>query len=224
MALITFGKTASKPNFLFGKLPLYFKTEDSYKDGSDEGLLERYLEIFCTEIDDDVSPYIDQLLDITNAEALPNFTGDVDPINLLTHISELFGNPPDIGTDTDYSGGEAEYIVLIRYIRQILQTKGTEQSLIYFLAIYGYQVNLLTSSGISSKIYDEFPTPLKYDNNVQYDAGFTFYSGFDLIITDKPGITHAPAPTQGWLDDYLKPAIQKFIAPMWATLGTLTHV
>jgi len=219
--MITFGKTASKPNFLFGKLPNYFKSNDSYKDVNDEGLLERYLEIFCAEIDNEVSPYIDEILDITDAEALSGLTRD-NPTELITHLSELFGNPPDISTTDAWSGDEDNYIVLIRYIRHILQTKGTVKALEYFLAIYGYEIDILTESAVTADTYDETPTATKYDDGAEYDYGFTFYSGFDLAITDKLG-TPAKSPTQGWLDDYLKPAIQKFIAPIWATLGTLTH-
>ena len=126
--MITFGKTSSKPNFLFGKLPYYFKENDSYKDGNDEGLLERYMEIFCAEIDNELSPFIDEVLDITNAEALSGLTRD-NPTELLQHISELFGNPPDVGIGETYSGDEDEYIILLRYIVHILRTKGTRKSL-----------------------------------------------------------------------------------------------
>ena len=224
--MITFGKTATKPNIMFGKLSQYFKENDGgskvVSGYEGEGTLERYLEIFCAEIDDGVSPYIDELLDITNAEALTGLTRD-DPTELLNHLSELFGNPPDVGTGELYSGDEDEYIVLIRYIRHILQTKGTIQSLAYYLAIYGYQINTLTESSITSKRYDESPTPIKYDDSSIYDVGFTFFSGYTLVIEDIPGTT-TKSPTQGWLDDYLKPAIQNFINPIWATLGSLTYV
>lgn len=219
--MITFGKTATKPNFLFGKLSHYFKEKDSYKDGNNEGLLERYLEIFCAEIDNEVSPYIDELLNITDAEALSSLTRD-DPTELLIYISELFGNPPDVGTGTSYSGDEDEYIILIRYIKHILQTKGTIQALIYYLAIYGYEIDTLTESSKTLKSYDETPTPLSYDDSNEYDVGFTFYSGFDLVITDKPG-TGTKNPNSTWLNTYLKPAIQNFIAPIWAKLNNLTY-
>lgn len=219
--MITFGKTATKPNFLFGKLPHYFKENDSYKDGNGEGLLERYLEIFCTEIDNKVSPYIDELLDITDAEALSGLTRE-NPTELLTHISELFGNPPDIGIGTAYSGGESEYIVLIRHIIHILQTKGTKKSIDYYLAIYGYKVTSLTESISTINTYDVVPAAGEYDDAGVYDEGFIFYSGFDLVITDLPG-TSTKNPTQTWLDGYVKPAIQNFIAPIWAQLGSLTY-
>jgi len=221
--MIIFGKTADKPNSLFQKLPHYFKENDSYKDGNDEGLLERYLEIFCAEIDNEVSPYLDEVLSITDAEALSGLTR-TDPTELLIHISELFGNPPDIGTGEDYSGDEDEYIILIRYIKYILQTKGTRKSLEYFLAIYNYEIDTLTESGVVHNTYDVDPTPVKYDDGKEYDwgAGFIFHSGYDLAITDLAG-TDAKDPDQPWLDDYLKPAIQQFINPIWAILGTLTY-
>lgn len=219
--MITFGKTVDKPNFLFKKLSHYFKEKDSYKDGNDEGLLERYFEIFCTEVDNEVSPYIDEVLDIVDAEALPGLT-KTNPTDLLIHISELFGNPPDVGTGQLYSGDEDEYIILIRYIRGILQTKGTIKALEYFLAIYNYEIGVLTESSVAASHYDETPIALKYDNGVEYDKGFIFYSGYDLAITDLAG-TSVKSPTQAWLDNYLKPAIQQFISPIWATLGTLTY-
>jgi hypothetical protein len=220
--MITFGKTSSKPNWLFSKLPQYFKSNDSYKDVNDEGLLERYLQIFCEEVDENISPYIDDLLSITDASALNGITRD-NPTELLTHISWLFGNPPDIGTGESYSGDEEEYIILIRYIRQILQTKGTTQCLIYFLAIYGYEIDTLTESAANATIYDKTPTADSYDDSGVYDIGFVFYSDFALVITDKPG-TGTKNPTQTWLDNYLAPAIRKFISPIWSNLTSITYI
>lgn len=219
--MITFGKTSSQPNFLFKKLPHYFKENDSYKDGNNEGLLERYLGIFCNEIDDELSLYIDELLNITDAEALLGLT-KTDGIDLLIHIAETFGNPLDIGIGQPYSGDQDEYIVLIRHIIHILQTKGTEQGLIYYLAIYGYEITTLTNSSTDINSYDEKPTPIKYDVPIKYDTGFSFYSSFSLVITDLSGTT-TKSPPQSWLDNYLKVAIQNLLTPIWAVLDTITY-
>lgn len=212
--MITFGKTSSKPNHLFGKLPSYFKENDTYKDGNDEGLLERYLEIFCLEIDNEVSPYIDELLDITDAEALSGLTRS-NPMDFLNILSDIFKNPPDIGT-------EDQYIKLIRHIVWILKTKGTIRSLELFLAIFGYAINDLTFEVPGTGIYDLTPTPLKYDDSVIYDPGFVFYSTWDLEITDYPGTTTGD-PGSTWLD-LLKEAIQTFIAPIFSVLQSVTYV
>ena len=224
--MITFGKTSIKPNFLFGKLPRYFKENDSYNPNAvsgyeDKGLLERYLEIFCAEIDAEVSPYIDEVLDTVDAEALSGLTitNDDDFLNLL---SNLFGNPPDISTTDAWSGDETNYTQLIKHIVTILQTKGTRKSLELFLALYGYQITTLNESGAQSKQYDESPTELIYDNNVEYDFGFVFYSDYTLVITDLSG-TAVKNPSQAWLDNYLKAAINSFINPIFTETTTLTY-
>lgn len=212
--MITFGKTSSKPNHLFGKLPLYFKTEDTYKDGNDEGLLERYLEIFCAELDNEVSPYIDELLDITDAEALTGLTRS-NPTEFLNTISDVFGNPPDIGT-------EAQYITLLRHVVWILKTKGTRKSLELFLAVFGYEISTLTEAAAVEVVYDASPTAIEYDDSLLYDVGFPFYSDWDLIITDYTGTTTGN-PGSAWLT-LLKEAIQQFISPIFATLTSVTYV
>lgn len=217
--MITFGKTSSKPNYLFSRLPHYFKANDSYKDVSNEGLLERFLEIFCLELDGQLSPYIDEVLDVTNIEALSGLTSPTAN-DLADHIISLFGNPPDIGTGVSYSGGEENYIKLIRYIIHIFKHKGTSKGLELFLALYGYEVSTLSETIADTNLYD---TGKIYDNDLYYDSGFLFYSSFSLVITDKPGMG-TKEPTQAWLDNYLKPAIQNFISPIWAQLNNLTYV
>ncbi len=223
--MITFGKTSSKPNFLFRKLPRYFKENDSYKDGNDEGLLERYLEIFCQEIDEKISPYLDDIPKLWDATELPNIVSESGSL-LAEHIAQLFGNPPDIGNTTHYTPGpdaEETYLKLLRYIRQILQTKGTVKSIELFLALYGYEISSITEATPADIMYDNTPTPNIYDSTgVTYDIGFIFYSNYDLVITDKPG-TGTKNPTTTWLDDYLKSAIQNFLSPIWAKLNSLSY-
>ena len=209
--MITFGKTASRPNYLFGKLPVYFKVNDSYKDGSNEGLLERYLQTFCVEIDEMLSPSIDSIGLITDAESqglLPgNGHGD-----FIIHIAELFGNPPNIGTNDQYK-------VLIRHIMEIIQSKGTTHSLKLFLAIYGYKIYSISESSITMNKYDQ--EDITMDSIYTYDVGFIFYSGWDLVITDYDG-TGTKNPNAPWLA-LLKEAIQTFITPIFAELKTLTY-
>ncbi len=215
--MITFGKTSVKPNHLFGKLPYYFKDNDTYKDVNNEGLLERYLEIFCAELDAEVSPYIDELPDIVDAEALSGLTRE-NPLDFLNVISDSLGNPPDIGT-------ENEYVTLLRHIVWIYKTKGTRKSLELFLAIFGYTIDNMTESATSEVTYDA-DTPVDYDDSLTYDIGFAFYSDWELVITDYPGTSTGNPITKygtGWLD-LLKEAIQTFISPIFATLGSVTYV
>jgi hypothetical protein len=213
------GKTATTPNYLFGLLPSYFKENDTYVPNSvtghtTEGLLERYLGLFCEEIDAEVTPYIDDVGLLYDATALIDLP-HTSPLKFLDHIAELFGNPPNIGT-------ENQYIILLRYILQIFKTKGTTKSLNLFLAVYGYTISSIIESSENVTKYDATPTPIKYDNLAKYDFGFSFYSGWDLVITDLPGnVPNDPGTT--WLTNELKLAIQKFISPIFATLNSVTY-
>lgn len=210
----TLSSNGSKPNYLFGLLPHYFKQNDTYKDINDKGLLERYLEIFCNEVDQEVvNPYIEGLLSVTDAEALGNINiANIN--NLLIHIAETFGNPPSIGTDNQYKA-------LLRHIWEILQCKGTTKSLSLYLALYGYKIKNLSESGITLHQYDQVPIKGVYDTGLTYDEGFTFYSGYDLAITDYPG-TGTKNPSQEWLN-LLKEAISQFISPVFAQLNSITY-
>ena len=211
--MITFSKTSTKPNILFGKLPHYFKVNDTYKDGSGYGLLERYLEVFCNEVDNNISPYIDNIGLIVDSELLSNLP-NTNKEDLLIHIADIFGNPPSIGSDEQYK-------VLLRHIWDIIQSKGTTKSLSLYLAIYGYKIYSINESGVSVERYDKLPTSAIYDGDTHYDDGFVFYSDYDLVITDLPG-TGPKNPTSEWLD-LLKEAITQFISPIFAQLNSLTY-
>lgn len=216
--MITFAKTSSKLNYLFGLLPSWFKQEDSYVPNlvpgyENEGFLERYMEIFCLEIDNKLSPYLDGVGLLVDAASLSDLPHD-DPNIFLTHIAADLGNPPDIGTII-------QYINLLVNTRLINQHKGTRKGVELFLAVFGYEITNLMESSILVKKYDATPTPLKYDSGVQYDYGFTFYSGWDLEITDVPG-TGTKNPSSLFLD-LLKESIQRYISPVFATLNNLTY-
>lgn len=217
--MITFSKTVSKPNFLFGKFPNYFKENDTYVPNAvvgyeSDGWLERYLEGFSLELDGEFSPYVEALGWLFDATGLSNLPHS-DPDVFLIHISDVLGNPPDIGTD-------AQYKILLRYLRWILQTKGTRLSLDLYLALFGYQVSSLTSTPYDSPIYDNTPTPYKYDDGLFYDMESIYYFDVDLVIEDLVGTTTGD-PGSTWLDN-LKDALSNFIMPIIVNLQSVTYV
>ena len=209
----TFRKTTDKPNYLFGLLPYYFKANDTYKDVNDEGLLERFLELFCEEIDTQVSYPIDSILYIFDALSYDLLAVN-NPNDFLNYLAENFNNPPDIGT-------EDQYKILLRYLAHILRVRGTRKGIELFLAIFGYRIKSLNEYSLDLNIYDNTPNPSKYDQSLQYDNEFIFYSEFDLIIEDYPGYGTNP-PTAAWLA-LLKEAIEKFLIPIWARLVVLSY-
>lgn len=216
--MIQFSKTSIKPNYMFGTLPNYFKENDTYVPNSvvgyeDEGFLERYLEAFCLEVDGELSPYLDNLGYLFDATGLNNLPHS-DPDRFLIHLSDIMGNPPDIGTDTQYK-------ILIRYLTHILKVKGSLLSLDLYLALLGYKVKEITITSYASPIYDAIPTPFKYDNGLNYDTEGIYYFEIDLIITDYGGLlTGDPGST--WLET-LKQALGNFIMPIMTNIVSISY-
>ena len=210
-----FSSLPDKPNYLFGKLPDYFKANDNYVpnavvDYTDKGLLERYLETFCAEIDAELIPPINDLGLLFNAIGLP--AGDSSKfVNL---ISDTMGNPPDIGSEDLYK-------ILLRYIIYILQTKGTRIALDLYLALFGYKVYSLDIRPYEKPYYDATPTPFKFDNGYRFDSESIFYFDADLVITDYDGRTEGD-PGTPWLVK-LREALGNFILPIYINLISVTY-
>lgn len=215
-----FGKTATEPNYLFSLLPYYFKDQDNgsltVTDYEGEGRLERYLQIFCAEVDAELSDYIEDVGYIVSALNLDQLPHSAEKqLDFLTPISDSLSNPPDIGT-TD------QYIQLLGRLREIHQTRGSKKSLELFLALFGYAINDLTEETSAVKTYDGDPDMMQYDVGALYDYGLLIKSGLDLVIEDYPGTTTGD-PGSTWLA-LLKDAIQQFIAPIGCTIYTVTYV
>lgn len=201
--MFSFSKTATKPNYLFGLLPSYFKENDNNKDVNSEGTLERFLEIFCNEIDAEVKPFLEGTGILFNAENYDNLPSS-DKNKFLIHLSDVLGNPPDIFNDVD------KYKNLLRHIFEIYKYKGSTRSLNNFLALLDWQ------------IFDYFEIPgtgNEYDIDLEYDGGCMFYdeacvsfSKYSLTITDLPGTT-VKSPTFEELEK-LRVVIENFIQPV----------
>lgn len=217
--MTTFSKTATKPNYLFGTLPHFFKENDNYVPNTvvgyeSDGLLERYLEAFCLELDDEVTPYLGSLTYLWDAIGLNNLPGS-EPDKFLIHLSDIMLNPPNVGSSDMYK-------ILIRYIREILQVRGTRLSLDLYLALLGYKVSSITSTPIESPLYDKTPTPDIFDNNLIYDSFRIYYFHIDLVITDYDGIVNT-TPSSEWLAN-LELALENFIFPIFSEIDSITYI
>lgn len=217
--MITFSKTINKPGFLFGKLPNYFKANDNHIPNTvvgyeNDGLLERYLDIFGLELDNQFTPYIDSLHLLYDAIGLNNIPGN-NTDRFLIHIADTLGNPPDIGTNDQYK-------TLLRYLIHILKNKGNRASLDMYLALFGYQVSEIVIDPYDSLVYDNLPTPAKYDSGRLYDTNVIWYFNMVLTIEDLNG-TNTGAPTTQWLID-LRDALNNFIMPITVEISTVNYV
>lgn len=170
-------------SYLFGLLPYYFKSEDSYKDNNGEGLLERYLSIFGAEIDEEVIPSIRCYLNIIDAEICEE--------RFLTPLSDSLGNPPDVFQDVE------AYRNLLSYIASFYKIKGTKESYELFFGILGYDVILdeivPPFAAVEATLGDRYDLgpELQYDLDIPeftYDQGQCEpCSQYDLTLNPKPG-------------------------------------
>lgn len=134
-------------NFFKNLLTVYQRENDTYKNGSGEGLFERYMALFGESVDNEQASQIDNYLDIIDA-------GICDE-KFLTHISDVLGNPPDIFLNND------QYRNLLLYITNVYKVKGTSRGYLLFFYILGYNVTVLEIEP------NNFPN--RYDTSKEYD-------------------------------------------------------
>lgn len=132
--------------WIFTRFPYFYKQFDTYKDANDQGLFERYISAFGEELDDEVVPLIDNVLDILDAQITPD--------RFLTHLSESLGSPPDVSITP------AQYRNLLSYIVDFYKIKGTIQAYELFFYFMGFE---LTINEIN-------PINVTYDNGNNYDS------------------------------------------------------
>lgn len=147
--------------YLFNRLPTYFKTQDSYKDVNDKGLLERFMSSLGYELDYEVVSKIECYLSIIDASVCDE--------KYLIHLSDVLGNPPDVFQD------ENIYRNLLTYIVSIYKIKGTVEAYRLFFSILGFDIEIT-----------ELPPAIL---STEYDTGGIYDSGNPLAVYDRGGCT-----------------------------------
>jgi len=142
-------------DWIFSKFPVRYKRDDTYIDGDGKGLFERFLNALGEELDDEVIPYLENHLD------------NLDPIlvsdEMLPHLAETLGNPPDTFKDED------KYRLFLKYIIPINRLKGTSRSYDLLFSIFGVTVTLEVEE-VTRHLYDDgsiydAETELLYDTD-----------------------------------------------------------
>lgn len=163
--------------WFFTRLPLYFKQHDNNRDVNDEGTLERYLQVFGLELDEQVVNYADGYMAGTSLDAA--IKSIIDPLECddkyLVHIAYTLGNPPDL------LQGASTYRKLLRYILAYYKVKGTKRAYEIFFALLGYNVTI-TEYPPGHPNYDNDPLDT-YDSGLTFDAGCPTCSEYDILIT-----------------------------------------
>jgi len=146
-------------NYFFGLLPNHFKINDSHKDINNRGLLERYLEIFGLELDEEV---------IVASENFPRIFNPLETDDkYLNHLAYSLGNPPDLLGDPN------TYAKLLNGIVSVYKIKGTIPAYELFFALLGFNVTVT-----------EIPPAenVTFDSGSIFDSGLTFEMGCATCI------------------------------------------
>lgn len=154
-------------DWIFTLFPLRFKRDDTYKDANDKGLLERFMESFGDEIDNEIIPYIENYLDIFDALNVSD--------ELLGHLADTLGNPPDT------LGYPDKYRLLLKYLVSLNKLKGTIPAYELLFKIFGVNI-VIDEFEIDKHFYD---TGEYYDDgSILYDTNCPICSGYEIQISD----------------------------------------
>lgn len=189
-------------SFIFSAFPARYKADDTYKDINGRGVLERYTMALGKELDDELIPLIEAVLDVTNPELAPS--------SHLNHISDSIGNPPDIFFD------DSKYRKLLAYAFTLYKIKGTLESYYLMLELLGFNVTI-TEHPQSIGYWDE----LVYDEG-SYDSGCLSCTEYSLGLAYASDDCTVPTinPIPQTIIDIIE-QIVVFLEPIHARLRAL---
>lgn len=203
-------------DYFFRLLPGYYKVNDTYKDLSDKGVLERFLTIFGEELDDELVDQADEYLNIVDP-----LHPDAEPY--LTNLAYTLGSPPDL------FGDPAKYAKLLSFIVSVYKIKGTKRSYELFFALLGYNVQIIEYDPEQPFLFDSGhffddgdDNPLTDEDPSLFDQGCAKCSDYDLIFSpsgDDCTVPEITIPSQTTIDQLLK--VVAFNEPINAHLRDL---
>lgn len=185
--------------FLWDKFSDYYKENDSYKDGNGKGLLERLLYIFGVELQEELVPKLEGLIN----ELDPETAAD----EFLSEIAFAVGRPKDILETIP------NYRILLTQIISLYKIKGTSKSYKLFFSLLG----------MSAQVVEFLPKDNIYDNDLIYDDDAGDGNHYDdtacevgcidysIEYDNLPGQVIAPlsvemqAKVRDWITELLEP-------------------
>ena len=205
-------------NFLFNLLPQYFRDNDTYPisvGGYTSTFLERFYEIFCNELDDNLNPPVTSIPELFNYSYPEHFT-EQQRTAFIEYTADLW-----LIRNIRWKANKETYINIIRNYRYIAEVRGTKKALELYLFLQGYEISELEELEILYNYYD-YPvlTPLKYDDNHIYDmSNPVFYTEYNLEIL---AMGNTPPLTEIELNQ-LKHIINYYFNPAYTKLINLTE-
>jgi len=194
--------------YIWDLFPYFYKEHDTYKDGDGQGVLERFIKLCGEELNEYINPYLDETSE-------HYYMKNLDPMEaeqkFLKIISEFLGNPPNpLGT--------SEFRILLNFILQLYQIKGTIKGYELFFSLLGFDTTITELTPSDQSATNLYDTEILHDKQYIYDedsptckTSHCSYYTLDLTPID-PEFTLTTE-----LDTKLK-QIVKFIEPINARL------
>lgn len=163
-------------DWFFQQLPRNIQKTDTFVNLAGEGLLQRYLRIFGTSLDNDFIPFIDNFSNIFDYEKCDD--------KFLPLLSGIVGYPPNIDGTTE------TYRKIIGYAIAIYRVKGTLQSFEIAFNLLGLEISIIEEIPTKAVLYDAANSayddgpPELYDTLCAYCSGYKIAYNSELDTTD----------------------------------------
>lgn len=185
---------------LISLLPDYFKKKDTYKDKEGRGILERFLSICGDYFGNNISPQIDNILDILDLDFNPSDLPDGDVRKEYEHIFlnnlwEFLGEIPygysalynNINTGNPWITNasmvpRADCRRLLKYTLSLYKIRGTIDFYNILLRFYGLSCKVLDPSGTEA-------SPQGFSNRIYADNQNVPYRDIDGTYLKELGST-----------------------------------
>lgn len=159
----------------------YIQENDSNKNASGEGTLQRYMKSLGLELDDNTVPFIQDFLDNVQPLLATN--------DLRSHLGYTMGNVPHKGLT------ENQFKYLLAMAQTIYKWKGTTNSYKALFLLLGYYAEIFTDP-VEDVLYDE---GFLYDEDHLYDTYCVTCVPYYILVapvTDDPTVPEFTAITE----------------------------
>jgi hypothetical protein len=189
-------------DFLFNKLPSRIQRLDrlDFTDQLGQGLLQRWLQIMGSELDENTIKHLEELPNIKDPMSLSSLTSE-NRDDLLSYIAYEVGSPPDPTKNLN------DYKRLCKYSMIIRKYRGSVTGYQLFFKVYGYNVTI------------DYPTQRRGYDVAQYDVNSYdepvnshMLTDYSITLTDQNPFDPHPISTDQLA--LFKQAVELYLQPI----------
>lgn len=196
-------------DYLWGLIPESLRQRDGNKNAQGKGLLERFLSIFGEELNEEVVPLLENLINQLDPETADDI--------YLSELAFQVARPKDILEDLNI------YRLVLKQIISLYKIKGTAKSYTFFFNLLGMHADIVEHLPLDNVydaglIYDDNSANAHVYDETSCEVGCVEYS---INYYNLPGKT--VAPLTGDLRANVIAIIQEFLEPVDCKLRDLIY-